>query len=164
VPDPPRLILASASPRRAILLREAGYDFTLDPAEIDESKYPPGMLPSAMQVPGVGVMPPLMAPTHVSPVAHGCVREQLAPAAASVTQVDLVIPRPVVAVKQVCPRAQVPLLLQSPPVAIACPQVPQAASVSPVQYVDEHCPGKAQAVPSVRVPVLTQAAGVLPAK
>jgi septum formation protein len=46
VPDPPRLILASSSPRRAILLREAGYDFTLDPPGVDEAIYPPGMLPS----------------------------------------------------------------------------------------------------------------------
>jgi septum formation protein len=45
VPDSPRLILASASPRRAILLREAGYEFTLDPAETDEL-HPPGIAPS----------------------------------------------------------------------------------------------------------------------
>ena len=40
-----RLILASASPRRAELLREAGYRFAVDPAEIDES-FPTGMMPS----------------------------------------------------------------------------------------------------------------------
>src|SRR5207244_4086640 len=34
------------SPRRAIMLREAGYDFTLDPADVNESLFPPGMLPS----------------------------------------------------------------------------------------------------------------------
>jgi hypothetical protein len=85
-----------------------------------------------MQVPGVGFMPPLMAPTQVSPVAHGWVREQLAPAADSVRQVDLVVPI-IVEVKQVSPRAQVPLLLQSPPEAIAAPHVPQAALPSPVQ-------------------------------
>ena len=45
VPTPP-FILASASPRRQQLLRDAGYDFGIDPAEIDENKYPPGLLPS----------------------------------------------------------------------------------------------------------------------
>jgi nucleoside triphosphate pyrophosphatase len=34
---PPRLVLASASPRRAELLAAAGYDFTVDPADVDES-------------------------------------------------------------------------------------------------------------------------------
>ena len=33
-----RLILASASPRRAILLREAGYTFNVEPADVDESE------------------------------------------------------------------------------------------------------------------------------
>ena len=32
----PRLILASASPRRQQLLRDAGYEFTVEPASIDE--------------------------------------------------------------------------------------------------------------------------------
>ena len=43
--DDVRLILASASPRRQQLLREAGYKFIVDPPEIDES-FPSGMLPS----------------------------------------------------------------------------------------------------------------------
>lgn len=42
----PRLILASGSPRRQQLLRDAGYAFTVVPADIDESDYeralPPG--------------------------------------------------------------------------------------------------------------------------
>ncbi|MEO6435434.1 MAG: nucleoside triphosphate pyrophosphatase [Tepidisphaeraceae bacterium] len=42
----PRFILASASPRRLSLLREAGYDFDVDPANVDESAFPPGMLPA----------------------------------------------------------------------------------------------------------------------
>jgi septum formation protein len=33
----PRLILASASPRRAELLASAGFDFTIEPADVDES-------------------------------------------------------------------------------------------------------------------------------
>ena len=33
-----RLILASASPRRAALLRAAGYEFDVDPAHVDESE------------------------------------------------------------------------------------------------------------------------------
>jgi len=35
-----KLVLASASPRRQELLREAGYDFTVFPANIDEEIYP----------------------------------------------------------------------------------------------------------------------------
>ena len=47
---PPRLVLASASPRRQELLRSAGYDFTVVTPDVDESAYPPGMLPSAIAV------------------------------------------------------------------------------------------------------------------
>jgi septum formation protein len=42
----PRLILASASPRRRELLREAGYDFEVHPADIDEDDYPAQTLPA----------------------------------------------------------------------------------------------------------------------
>lgn len=42
---PVRLILASASPRRRGLLHEAGYDFQVHPADIDEDDHPPGLLP-----------------------------------------------------------------------------------------------------------------------
>jgi len=35
-----RLVLASASPRRAELLAAAGYAFTIDPADVDESEHP----------------------------------------------------------------------------------------------------------------------------
>jgi septum formation protein len=45
---PPRLILASASPRRQQLLREAGYDFVTDPADVDEDNYPRDLLPSGL--------------------------------------------------------------------------------------------------------------------
>jgi septum formation protein len=44
--EAPRLILASSSPRRRELLREAGYAFEIDPADIDEEAVPPGMSPS----------------------------------------------------------------------------------------------------------------------
>jgi septum formation protein len=37
---PPSLILASASPRRAELLARAGYEFTIEPADVDESLIP----------------------------------------------------------------------------------------------------------------------------
>jgi nucleoside triphosphate pyrophosphatase len=37
---PPPLILASASPRRAELLARAGYEFTIEPADVDESFMP----------------------------------------------------------------------------------------------------------------------------
>lgn len=45
MPDP-RLILASASPRRQQLLSEAGFHFDIDPAEIDETAHPASILPS----------------------------------------------------------------------------------------------------------------------
>ena len=43
--ESPRLILASASPRRRQLLFEAGYAFEVHPADIDEDDYPPQTLP-----------------------------------------------------------------------------------------------------------------------
>jgi septum formation protein len=43
----PRLILASASPRRRQLLMEAGYEFDVDPAAIDEPEPGPDMSPGA---------------------------------------------------------------------------------------------------------------------
>ena len=46
----PRLILASASPRRQALLRDARYEFDVDIAEIDETVFPAGMLPSQVAV------------------------------------------------------------------------------------------------------------------
>ena len=45
---PPRLILASASPRRQELLREAGYTFLVSPADIDETDHPPGLPPGGV--------------------------------------------------------------------------------------------------------------------
>ena len=44
-----RLILASASPRRVDLLRDAGYDFDVEPADVDESALP-GEAPRAYVV------------------------------------------------------------------------------------------------------------------
>ena len=44
MPSPP-LILASRSPRRVELLREAGFDFEAVPADIDEEQYPPDLEP-----------------------------------------------------------------------------------------------------------------------
>lgn len=41
-----RLILASASPRRRELLHEAGFDFEVHPADVDEDDYPPTTLPA----------------------------------------------------------------------------------------------------------------------
>lgn len=45
-----RFILASASPRRQSLLREAGYDFDIEPAGINEEDYPKEILPSDLAV------------------------------------------------------------------------------------------------------------------
>ena len=44
-PEPPRLILASSSPRRQRLLRESGYDFIVHPSDIDEEDVPVNLLP-----------------------------------------------------------------------------------------------------------------------
>src|SRR5258706_8133101 len=44
----PRLILASSSPRRQSLLREAGYNFQIHPANIDEENVPLGLTPEAL--------------------------------------------------------------------------------------------------------------------
>lgn len=41
----PRLVLASASPRRQALLRDAGFAFDVLPADIDESDYPSSLRP-----------------------------------------------------------------------------------------------------------------------
>jgi septum formation protein len=41
-----RFILASGSPRRRELLSQAGYQFELIPADIDESQYPPSAMPA----------------------------------------------------------------------------------------------------------------------
>jgi septum formation protein len=40
VPDFPKLILASSSPRRGEILRNAGFDFEVFPSSIDESRSP----------------------------------------------------------------------------------------------------------------------------
>jgi septum formation protein len=42
----PRLILASRSSRRHQLLRDAGYEFEFEPADIDETNYPSQLTPS----------------------------------------------------------------------------------------------------------------------
>lgn len=41
----PRLILASSSPRRQQLLRDAGYVFSVEPANVDEDDHPAGLGP-----------------------------------------------------------------------------------------------------------------------
>jgi septum formation protein len=47
-PWPRRLILASGSPRRRDLLREAGYEMFVAPADIDEERAPANLLPSEL--------------------------------------------------------------------------------------------------------------------
>lgn len=42
----PRLILASASPRRRQLLAEAGFEFEVDPSDVEEPPPPPGVDPA----------------------------------------------------------------------------------------------------------------------
>jgi septum formation protein len=41
-----QFVLASRSPRRESLLREAGYQFIIDPADVDEDDYPPEVMPA----------------------------------------------------------------------------------------------------------------------
>jgi septum formation protein len=43
-----RLVVASASPRRQSLLQEAGFDFVVHPADIDESRFPPHLKPPGL--------------------------------------------------------------------------------------------------------------------
>ncbi|MDB5326279.1 MAG: septum formation inhibitor Maf [Phycisphaerales bacterium] len=38
-----KLVLASRSPQRVRLMREAGYEFVTDPADVDETNYPAGL-------------------------------------------------------------------------------------------------------------------------
>ena len=44
------LILASSSPRRADLLRDAGFSFIVDPADVDEDRYPGNPLPRDLAI------------------------------------------------------------------------------------------------------------------
>lgn len=60
---PPRLILASASPRRQSLLRDAGFEFEIDPADIDETPTP-GMLPAAVALRLAELKARAVAPRH----------------------------------------------------------------------------------------------------
>jgi septum formation protein len=46
LPPAVRLILASASPRRQELLAGAGYQFEIDPADVDELDYSPSLAPA----------------------------------------------------------------------------------------------------------------------
>ena len=50
MPGSAPFILASGSPRRAELLRAAGYAFDVVPADVDESAHPDGLLPSELAV------------------------------------------------------------------------------------------------------------------
>lgn len=68
MPETPRLILASASPRRAGLLREAGYALEVDPADVDESAHPPGMLPAQVAVYLAEQKAKVVAERHVNDV------------------------------------------------------------------------------------------------
>jgi septum formation protein len=45
-----QFVLASQSPRRQQLLREAGYEFIVDPADVDEEDYPPEVMPADLAV------------------------------------------------------------------------------------------------------------------
>jgi septum formation protein len=45
-----QLVLASRSPRRHELLREAGFDFLIDPADVDEDDYSPDLLPADLAI------------------------------------------------------------------------------------------------------------------
>ena len=55
-PSKPRLILASASPRRRRLLEEAGYRFSVEPANLDEDAHCDGSIPPRQQVEKLAVL------------------------------------------------------------------------------------------------------------
>ena len=44
------LVLASRSPQRQALLRDAGFAFTIEPAEVDEDNYSPGTMPADLAI------------------------------------------------------------------------------------------------------------------
>jgi septum formation protein len=46
----PLLVLASRSPRRQELLRESGFEFVVDPADVNEDDYPHDILPSELAI------------------------------------------------------------------------------------------------------------------
>ncbi|HVT88046.1 MAG TPA: Maf family protein [Tepidisphaeraceae bacterium] len=48
--QPPILVLASRSPRRQELMREAGFNFVVDPADVDEEDYSPEVLPADLAI------------------------------------------------------------------------------------------------------------------
>jgi len=58
------LILASASPRRQQLLREAGYAFTVDPADIDEETAGRSLLPIELALHLATLKARAVAPRH----------------------------------------------------------------------------------------------------
>ena len=67
MPGPP-LILASASPRRQSLLRDAGFEFEVDAPDIDETSYPPSFLPSQIAVHLAEAKARFVAPRHADAV------------------------------------------------------------------------------------------------
>jgi septum formation protein len=50
------------------MLREAGYDFTLDPADVDESVYPSGLLPAQVATHLAGEKAKIVSARHVDDV------------------------------------------------------------------------------------------------
>ena len=68
---PPRLILASASPRRQQLLREAGYVFDVIPANVPEDDNPPVMPPVALAQYLASVKAQTVGRLHVDAVVLG---------------------------------------------------------------------------------------------
>ncbi|MBC8109419.1 MAG: Maf family protein, partial [Anaerolineae bacterium] len=53
VPDPPgssSFVLASRSPQRQTLLRDAGFEFTVEPSGVDEDNYPPNTKPADLAI------------------------------------------------------------------------------------------------------------------
>ena len=82
----PRLILASASPRRRELLREAGYEFVVHPSSVDERDVPPDL--------GPGDLAQHLARRKADDVAGRFVRDVVLAADTVVAQGDLVLGKP----------------------------------------------------------------------
>ena len=69
--DPAPLVLASGSPRRRDLLAAAGYAFDVDPADVDESSHPEGLLPAELAVYLAGKKADAVASRHPGRVVLG---------------------------------------------------------------------------------------------
>lgn len=67
---PPKLVLASASPRRRELLARAGYEFAVQPAGVDEIA-PPHLTPAEITLFNARIKARAIAPSHAEAIVVG---------------------------------------------------------------------------------------------